>query len=328
MRRFLANILFLFLGLPLVLSTLFLISARPWALDRETYKRFVDDDRLYAALRAPEMASRAPRNIELGPAGGNGEKLRLEGPALVAAAQKDMPWPELRATASRAVDSVLDAVEGKAGGTLELDLRALKASLRQKVPALARDYIAGATASELPKNADSAAEIAALLGGYVDAMPDRAVAPPPPDRRRIGGPIGVMSRGPTLERGLSQAILNRMTATMAAVSALLIAGLGALGGTGLVSRLSRAGRYLLLPSILVLGAGIALAIPGGLILQNVLPREFQDMVAGSAGAQLRDYLAAALGPIARNFFITGLVGTSLGGVLTQTRRFAEPKELE
>ncbi len=41
---------------------------------------------------------------------------------------------------------------------------------------------------------------------------------------------------------------------MAAASALLLAGLGALGGSGALSRLSRAGRYLLLPSVIVLGS--------------------------------------------------------------------------
>jgi hypothetical protein len=138
-------------------------------------------------------------------------------------------------------------------------------------------------------------------------------------------PIGIMSRGP---EALSQALLNRMTATSVALSALVIAGLGALGGTGLVSRLSRAGRYLLLPSVLVLCFGALLAIPGGLILQNALPAGARSMIMGSGGAQLRAYLASALGPIARGFFITGLIGASVGGVLSSARRFAEPKELE
>jgi len=138
-------------------------------------------------------------------------------------------------------------------------------------------------------------------------------------------PLGLLSRGP---EPLSQALLNRMTATSVAVSALLLAGLGALGGTGLVSRLSRAGRYLFIPSMAILCLGIVLAIPEGLILQNVLPQETRSMVAGAGGAQLRAYLASALGPIARSFFITGLVGSSLGGVLASARRFTEPKELE
>jgi len=134
-----------------------------------------------------------------------------------------------------------------------------------------------------------------------------------------------MSRGP---EAVTQALLNRMTATSVAVSALLIAGLGALGGTGLVSRLSRAGKYLLIPSVLVLCFGAILAIPGGLILQNILPEGAKAMIEGAGGSQLRAYLASALGPIARSFFIAGLVGASVGGVLASARKFGEPKELE
>jgi hypothetical protein len=336
MRRFLANVLFLFVGLPLTLSALFLISARPWALDRDTYKRFVEDDRLYAALQAPEMASRAPATIELRPAGL--PPLTLDGPALTTAAQKDLPWPEIKRTASRSVDAVLDAVEGRApGGAAAIDLRQLKAALKARSPAAARDYLAALAAAGRPAPAAQGPILAAALGLAVDAVPDTAKLDPaslPAPRPGLlpmmrpglrGMPLGILSRGP---EALSQAVLNRMTATTAALSALLIAGLGALGGTGLVSRLSRAGRYLLLPSIVVLGVGVLLAIPGGLILQNVLPAEARAMVAGQAGAQLRAYLASALGPIARSFFITGLVGASVGGVLASSRKFTEPKELE
>jgi hypothetical protein len=329
MRKFLANVLYLFLGLPLALSALFLISARPWALDRETYKRFVEDDRLYAALQAPEMAVRAPATIELRSAGGTA--VTLDGPALASAAQKDLPWPEIKSTASRAVDAALDAVEGKTQGERrEFDLRPLKAALKARSPAVARDYLAVlAAAGRSAPAAEKPAVVAIALGSAIDTMPDAAridaSSLPAPRGALRGMPIGILSRG---TEGLSQALLNRMTATTVALSALLLAGLGALGGTGLVSRLSRSGRYLLLPSIAVLGLGVVLAIPSGLILQNVLPEEARAMIAGHAGAQLRAYLASALGPIARSFFITGLVGASVGGVLASAKRFAEPKELE
>jgi hypothetical protein len=331
MRKFLANILYLFVGLPVALSALFLISTRPWALDRETYKRFVEDDRLYAALQSPEIASRAPATIELRPAAAGGAVVALDGPAIVAAAQKDLPWPEIKSTASRGVDAVLDAVEDRTpGGRLELDVRALKSALKTQSPAVARDYLAALAAAGRPSPAaERPALVARALASSVDAIPDTVMADraslPAPRGPLRGMPVGVLSRGP---EGLTQALLNRMTATTVALSALLLAGLGALGGTGLVSRLSRAGKYLLLPSIVVLGVGVVLAIPSGLILQNVLPEEARAMIAGGAGAQLRLYLASALGPIARSFFITGLVGASVGGVLASAKRFAEPKELE
>ncbi len=327
MKKTLADLLFVFLGLPVALSALFLVSVRPLALDRETYRRFVEDDRLYSALQAPEMAARAPKTISIGPA-------IFDGPALTAALQKSLPVPELKETGSRAIDAALGAAErGVAGFPLQLDLKPLKAALRAKGPAMARDYaaaLAGANATAKGPDALKGADAAKAIVAAVDALPDTATAQPPaPGTRRIGGPIGVLSRGPDLSgQGLTQALLNRMTATTAAAAALLLAGLGALGGTGLVSRLSRAGRYLLVPSALVLALGVVLAIPGGLILQNVLPRELQGMIGGAGGAALKAYLASALGPVARAFFVTGLVGASLGGVLAQARRFAEPKELE
>jgi hypothetical protein len=337
MRKFLANLLFLFIGLPLTLSALFLLSVRPWALDRATYKRFVEDDRLYAALQAPEMASRAPATIKLEAAGD--AELSLDGPALVAAAQKELPWPEIKQSASRAVDSVLDAVEGKtAPGAPEIDLRALKAATKAKAPALARDYdsVLKSSGRSSPSKLNRS-QLAMALAIAVDEIPDKArldenSLPASPRgrmqalRRGPGGPlVGVLSSG---SDGLSQALLNRMTATTAALSALLLAGLGALGGRSLLTRLSRSGRYLLIPSIVVLGLGVLLAIPGGLILQNVLPDDARAMVMGQGGAQLRAYLASVLGPIAKSFFVTGLIGASIGGVLASTRRFAEPKELE
>lgn len=330
MRRFLANTLFVFVGLPLALSSLVLVSVRPWALDREAYKRFVTDDRLYAALQAPEIADNAPETIELQAAG---TKVVFDGSSLTRAAQKDLPWPEIKATASAGVDAILDAVEGKGPrDRVELDLKPLKAALKAKGPAAARDYQAAlAEETKAGKAAEgaisaSSAALAKTISAAVDELPDLAstatgAASVP------GARVGVLSQGPGSE-ALSQAILNRMTATMAAVSALLLAGLGALGGTNLVTRLSRAGRYLLGPSIAVLAVGVVLGIPGGLILQNVLPQEVRALVEGSAGAQLRDYLATVLGPIARSFFLTGLVGASVGGVLASSKKFSEPKELE
>jgi hypothetical protein len=319
-RKFLSTVLFICVGLPLALSSLLLIAARPWALDREAYRRFVRDDRLYAALRAPEIAARAPETIRLGTA-------VFAGPALVAAAQKDLPLPEIKSTASKAVDAMLDAVEGGTpASAAPVDMRPLKAAIRAKSAAMARDYSAAlAERTAARPGLVQPAAVAEALTAAVDAMPDTAMAQAPAARafERPGPRLGGIAA-----RGLSQALLDRMTAAMAAVSALLLAALGALGGRSALSRVSRAGTYLLVPSLMVLAIGVALAIPGGLIFQNIFPRGFQGMAGGSAGTLLRAYLASVLGPIARSFFITGLVGASLGGVLSQARRMGEPKELE
>jgi hypothetical protein len=338
MRRFLASVLFLFVGLPAVLSALFLVSVRPWALDRETYKRFVEDDRLYTALQAPEMAVRAPDTIELS-LQGQGGKAVFDGSSLVKAAQKNLPWPVIKSTASNGVDAILDAIEGKSQpGGFEIDLKPLKAALKAKSAAAARDYEAALAAETKAGSAASGTIqakpelIAGALAASTAEIPDTLKADPSKlSAPRRAMPIGLLSRGTSLAPGgeaLTQALLNRMTATSLAISALLIAGLGALGGTNLVTRLSRAGKYLFIPSLIVLAVGAVLAIPGGLILQNLLPREASVMLEGAGGAQLRDYLAQALGPIARSFFITGLVGASVGGVLSSSKKFSVPKELE
>jgi len=330
MRKFLANIMYLFLGLPLALSALMLISVRPWALDRDAYKRIVLDDRLYAALRAPEVAAHAPKTIELGPG-------VFDGPAFVAAVQKNLPVDAVKRTGENAIDTVMDAVvAGPAGARATIDLQPLKAALKAASPAAARDYVAALPAQDREPSATDftyrptqvgvkteAAALSKVLAASVDGIPDAtALDASPPSRMPRAG---ILSRGPS---AVTQALLNRTSAVTAAFSALFLAGLGALGGTSWGARLSRTGKYVLIPSIFVLAVGAVLAIPGGLILQNLLPQEAKTMIQGEAGAQLRAYLASALGPIARSFFITGLVGASLGGLLVSSRRIAEPKEIE
>ncbi|MDP3179535.1 MAG: hypothetical protein Q8M76_16615, partial [Spirochaetaceae bacterium] len=63
MRKFLSTLLYVVLGLPLAMSALFLFAVRPWALDRELYKKIVTDDRLYAAIAAPELARGLPERL-------------------------------------------------------------------------------------------------------------------------------------------------------------------------------------------------------------------------------------------------------------------------
>jgi hypothetical protein len=329
-RKFLANVLYLFFGLPLALSALMLVSVRPWALDRETYKRFVLDDRLYAALKAPEIAREAPATIAIGGAD-------FSGPALVAAAQKSLPVDAIKKTGELAIDSAMDAALGAPGAReVAIDLKPLKAALKAASPAAARDYAAALPAADRdpsptdftyrPSSVSVKTESAALakaLSSSIDAMPDAPAAELPSPKSLPRG--GILSAG---SEALSQALLNRWTALTAAFSAILLGGLGVLGGASAGARLSRAGKYVLIPSVLVLAIGAVIAVPGGLILQNLLPKDALDMLKGEAGVQLRDYLRSALGPIARSFFITGLVGASLGGLLVSTRRIAEPKEIE
>ena len=122
--------LFLFLGLPLALSALAPIATRPWALDRETYKRFVQDDRLYAALQAPEMAARARRGRSRWRRPSRARRTarpRRRGP-------EGSALPEIKSTASKAIDAVFDgAYDASLRGTgVTLDLGQLKAALASR----------------------------------------------------------------------------------------------------------------------------------------------------------------------------------------------------
>jgi hypothetical protein len=330
MRKFLSNVMYIFFGLPLALSALMMISVRPWALDRETYKRFVLDDRLYAALRSPEAAKEAPATIRI-------QGREFAGPALVAAIQKNLPVEAIKSTGSGAIDTTMDAALGGSGlSTAAIDLKKLKTALKDASPAVARDYVAALPAKdEAPSQTDftyrptavsvkaETTVMAKALATAVDGIPDAPaldVSPPASATR-----FGVIAQGAS---GISQALLNRWTAVTAAFSALLLVGLGALGGSTWGARLSRAGKYMLIPSVFVLAIGAVLAIPGGLLIQNLMPREVQAMLHGETASQVRAYLAGALAPIWQGFFITGLVGASLGGLLVSSRRIVEPKEIE
>jgi hypothetical protein len=329
-RKFLANAMYLFFGLPLALSALMLISVRPWALDRETYKRFVLDDRLYAALKAPEIAREAPATITI--RGGD-----FSGPALVAAAQKNLPVDAIKKTGEGAIDAAMDAAVGVGGArAVAIDLKPLKAALKAASPAAARDYVAALPAADrAPSPTDFTFRPAAAsvktesellskaLASSIAEIPDAQAIDVSAPRSLPRG--GILSSGPD---SVSQALLNRWTAITAAFSALLLGGLGVLGGKSAGASLARAGKYVLIPSVLVLAIGAVIAVPGGLILQNLLPKDALEMLKGEAGVQLREYLKSALGPIARSFFITGLVGASIGGLLVSSRRIAEPKEIE
>jgi len=331
MRKAIATIAYVFCGLPMALSALLLLAARPWALDRDFYRRVVSDDRLYRAVAA---ASADPR----------GEGARLEGAetveiegsvydakALAQAVGKSLPVDELKAASLRAVDEALNLVEGSdRDGSFDLDLRPLKAAIRERAPAMARDYVAALPARPgSPATGDfsyrpaslspEAAEkrVAAAASERANALPD-SISSPVDARIELNG----------VRTFLSATALDRAAATLATASGLLLAALAALGGSGIAGRIAKAGRYLLPPSILVLALGALMSLPGSPALLAALPAEAKALMSAPAAAAMRDYVASVLGQVARSFFVTGLVGASLGGVLASARRIAQPKEIE
>ncbi len=325
MKKFLSRILYLFVGFPLALAALFLISVRPWALDRDVYKRALTDDRLYQAVEsAARSGAEGRETVELG-----GQVYDAE--ALAAAIAGNLPRDELKKVGSRAVDEALDLAQGvDRDGRFDLDLAPLKAATRSRAKAIARDYVAAlesrpetagpADFSYRPASLSPAAaeaRAAKALGERLDALPDT-----------VSRPLQTGTIRDSELVFLSKKSLDGAAITLGAVSGLLLAGLGALAGVGLAGRIAKTGRYLLPPSVVVMILGILLWLPGAAFVERLIPPEARALLVGGSATAIRAYIASVLGIAAKSLFITGLVGTSLGSLLAQAPRIAEPKELE
>ncbi|MBL8967565.1 MAG: hypothetical protein JNG85_11165, partial [Spirochaetaceae bacterium] len=222
-----------------------------------------------------------------------------------------------------------DALESRAGSAdLVLDLSPLKAALRKAAPQAAADY-----AKALPVRAEKPAAGDFSFrpeGSSVAVMTEKTRAALLAAADKV--PARVEEKNlrvqTDLPKGLSlKAGFDRATFTLTLLSAVLIAGLALMAGGGSAAVLSRAGSYLIPPSVLVLVPGILLALPGAPFLLKVLPLEAGQALSGEAAASLRAYFGAVLGTMSRSFFVTGLVGVSLGAALKSFRRIFEPREI-
>jgi len=319
MRRPLAGLLYVFLGLPIALSGLLALSVRPWILDRSFYHRAIDDPRLWTALRSPEALKGVPERVEIG-------GYIFSGPALYGALQKHIPETALKSVANKAVDDVISAVSS-GQNVPPMDLRPFKADLARNAAAIAADYVAslpegssGGTptdlTSRLPGSQRKELDTAdSSIGALVASIPDEAR----PEMRAEAGVV----RGPTVT-GVSS--LERSASSAVGAGIALLLGLGFLGGGGIGRSLSRAGRFLILPSAIVLGAGIALSIPGAPIAMQIASHATGGADAGFFRA-LSGWLGSWLGVAARSFFVVGLSGVSIGALFASLRRIFEPREI-
>ena len=320
MRRFLAGILYLGVGLPVVLSSLLALSIRPWALDRNFYSRAVDDPRLWIALRSPVARRNAPAKVEIG-------GYVFSGPALYGAIQGHLPEAELKSLANGTIDEVFNAVDsGKSG--LALDLRPLKADLKKNSDAMLADYLSalpvGAPAelstdlSQRPAGPTDAAladRDGKAVKSLIDSIPDEV-------RREFPASGGNRVDGARISAKDS---FDRWSSTGVAAGAALLLGLGFLGGGGVGRSLARAGRFLMFPSALILAAGVALSIPGAPVALDVAFRAGASADLGFLKA-LGGWLGSWLGIASRSFFVVGLSGLSVGALLASVRRILEPRE--
>jgi hypothetical protein len=318
MRSFFAGLLYLCFGLPLALSALLLVSVRPWVLDRDFYKRVVGDEALYTAIKAADLGREAGE-ISLGGSS-------FDRPSLAAAVQKNLPVAELKELGSRSVDAVLDAAEGRRVPAT-IDLKPIKQVLVARSPQIARDYASVLpTRPALPAPGDLSFRNEALPVQTMATLADRAL------RTAVAGipETGTVSPPRTREGRMagfvSQASLDRAATISTALSVILLGGLAWLGGRNAGARLAKAGRFILLPSIVVLALGLVLYLPGASILGRLVPAQVHLALGGSSQALL-GYIAHVFGLVSRGFMITGLVGASIGGGLVSLRRVFDPREL-
>ncbi len=326
MRKGLSTILYLFLGLPITLSALFCLAVKPWALDRAFYKRVIEDRRLYAALRSPDIARGVDARLEFG-------GFTFSGPALVTALQPRLPEKELTALGHAAIDQTFDALESGAqnrpDADLMLDMRPLKASLLAMTDAAAEAYVrALPVRDESPNPADLSFRPASIAPARMDAETRAALG------KAATSIPDVVSNTLRIDAGIKgrsvKAAFDQATATLTGFAFALIAGLALLGGGGAVSVLSRAGSYLIPPSVLILVPGVILSMPWTVITRKAMPgmpAELARFLASDAGRAFHEYLGAVLGPMGRSFFVAGLVGLSLGAALKSLRRIFEPHEV-
>lgn len=320
MRRFLSGLLYLFLGLPVVLSGLLSLSVRPWAFDRGFYEKAIQDDRLWTALRSPGALKSVPDSVEIG-------GYLFSGPALYGAMQRRIPEAELKALGTKAVEDVIGSVEsGK--DAAPLDLRPLKSRIESEAPALVEDYLAAIPSGQAASSTDLRTRPAGLppallategteaLRNAVATIPDYAQ----PHVRVQNGALALGAGG--ME---AKAILDRVATTTGLAGAALLLGLGFLGGGGIGRSLARTGRYLILPSAIVLVAGTALALPGAPLVMQ-LASEHASKADPAFIKAVGGWLGSWLGVAARSFFVVGLSGLSIGGFLASIRRIVEPRE--
>lgn len=326
MRKFLSVIGYITLGLPLALSVLLAFSVRPWALDRSFYKDALNDERLYTALRSPELPASVDKILTI-------DGIKVDGPALVAAAQKSLPVTELKALSNEAVDKGFDYLEGRTRGErLVLDMKPLKAAITAQSHKIATDYASAlAVRAETPAPGDFSFRPAslplnrAITAAEGEVKTEVAQAPegvvwPPKDK--------AASQGLIEGKALSIHSIDMGIASLSAITLLLIGGLSVLGARGASRRLSLAGSYLAIPSVFVLVIGAIGYFAGGSVIAGNLPNELKAIGAGGTTPELAAYFAHLAATMAKSFFVSGLSGVCVGGLLKSLRRTLRPEEIE
>ena len=325
MRRFLSGILYLIVGLPLALSALLSFSAKPILTDKEFYRKALTDDRLYSIVADPESWKNADPITERG-------GYRMDTAALVSAFGKNLPAAELKALASIAVDETFEALSANSSDrSIDLDLKPMKARLASSLPSISKGYAAALPVRDEPStDADLSYRPASLPLAQAEKAAGSAFAKilldiPETISESVGN-AGLPASGRVRLLRFDPRSTGSTTTGLSLAAFALIAALSMLGSRTWTQRLRRAGKYIIIPSAIVMIAGGILYLPGAPALKAILPGDVA-LIANSANvATLSAYFASIFGPLARSLLLTGLVGSSIGGALVSSRRILEARE--
>ena len=331
MRKLLALALYVFIGLPAILGTLFLVPVRGWILDRDFYKSVVSGPEARAVLESPALYDRFEETIRAG------DSLTLSGPATGKALKASLPVPELLSAAGSAVDSAFDALEaGRDADRFTFNLVPLRTALAKGVPEFARVY-----AAEVPVSASGApsavparpepglpvdlsvrpasvpesefrAAIRTALEEVVAAVPDKAEGEMPEP-----GPGNAFLSG----AGSPRDALNRAALWMSLLAGGIWVAGAFVSSDSAAKRLRWLGGTLLAPGIVVLTAGPALRLAADpLVLRAIRDPELQRALADPALAVVRDWIRRPLWTVSTGFLASGSVAVILGGGLSASRK--------
>ncbi len=342
MRKLLALALYVFIGLPAILGTLFLVPIRGWVLDRDFYKAVVSGPEARAVLESPALYERLDGAIRFE------SGLVLSGPATGKALKASLPVPEILSAAGSAVDSAFDALEsGRNADRFTVRLVPLKTALAKGVPEFARVYAAEVpSSSAVPEDALAALASGPAPGNPVDLSVRPAALPESAFREAIRSALAEAvssipdtAEAPMPEPGPGEAFLSsarnpREALNRAALWLSLLAGgiwvAGAfVSSDSATKRLRWLGGTLLAPGLVVLTAGAALRLAADpLVLRTIQDPELQRALADPALRVVRDWIRRPLWTVSTGFLVSGSVAVILGGGLSASRRALRYRDFE
>lgn len=341
LRRGIALLLVIFVALPLIFTTLIMISINSWVLDRNFYTNLLDDPKLYEALLSEDLPLYInnrwfPREI-------NSD---LPPVALDKALREVMTPEYLHDQSVRIVNQAFDTLEGRRDAfDISMDLAPIKAALRgdggarfaqtlaAQLPVCAagqETLIAGSTLIRCRaanvSTAEATRQIATALPAFIDQMPDQInLSREPLDLRAEWRPFNLIFLG---NLGLNMTI--GMLLVFAGVAWLAA---GFIGGTNRRERLLWLGWSLLIPATLVFIMGLAINSPltvGGIGLGLERSRLAIEGVQYSAALRqaIVEMAGRTLAAVAGGFLIAGGISTAIAcGLLVwgaATRSEAHP----